>query len=227
MPIDFSAERNVPMETRIWHEAHSLADEFAGIFNVATVYHYMQESLAWLQNVRLTDYVHIFAGRFTRERLKALAQTEGYLTKEVPVILYLCTHNAGRSQMAAAFTAHLGRDRVGVMSAGSTPAKEVHAVAIRAMEELGIDMSQELPKPVSDEVVEAADVVVTMGCGDACPVYPGKRYLDWDVSDPAGQPIEVVRQIRDNLRGRVEQLLVELGVLNAPIEGSHRKPSSG
>jgi len=227
MRSDFSAERNVPMETRIWREAHSLADEFAGIFNVETVYRYMQETLDWLQTVRLTDYIHIFAGRFARERLKALAQTEGYLTKEVPIILYLCTHNAGRSQMAAAFTAHLGRDRVSVMSAGSTPAKEVNAVAVQAMEELGIDMSQELPKPVTDEVVEAADVVVTMGCGDACPVYPGKRYLDWDVSDPAGQPIEVVRQIRDSIRGRVEKLLVELGVLNPLIGDSHRNsPSS-
>jgi arsenate reductase len=227
MPIDFSADRKVPMETRIWHEARSLADEFAGIFNVETVYRYMQESLAWLPNVRLTDYIHIFAGRFAREGLKALAQTEGHLTKEMPVILYLCTHNAGRSQMAAAFTAHLGGDRVSVMSAGSTPAKEVNAVAVQAMAELGIDISQELPKPVTDEVVEAADVVVTMGCGDACPVYPGKRYLDWDVSDPAGQPIEVIRQIRDSIRDRVEQLLRELGVLTPPIEESHRNSPSG
>jgi arsenate reductase len=115
--------------------------------------------------------------------------------------------------MAAAFTAHLGQDRVSVMSAGSTPASEVNRIVVQAMEELGIDLSGEFPKPVTDEVVQAADVVITMGCGEACPVYPGKRFLDWEVADPAGQPLEVVRQIRDDIRGRVETLLLELGVL--------------
>lgn len=115
--------------------------------------------------------------------------------------------------MAAAFTAHLGQDRASVMSAGSTPASEVNAVAVQAMEELGIDLSGEFPKPVTDEVVHAADVVITMGCGDACPVYPGKRYLDWEVADPAGQPLEVVRAIRDDIHRRVKNLLADLGVL--------------
>jgi arsenate reductase len=135
-----------------------------------------------------------------------------------PVILYLCKHNAGRSQMAAAFTAHLGQNRVSVMSAGSTPASEVNPVAVQAMEELGIDMSGEFPKPVTNEVVRAADVVITMGCGDACPIYPGKRYLDWKVDDPAGQLLEVVRAIRDDISRRVENLLTEFGVLEERIK---------
>jgi arsenate reductase len=135
-------------------------------------------------------------------------------TEDPPVILYLCKHNAGRSQMAAAFTAHLGQDRVSVMSAGSTPAREVNPVAVQIMGELGIDLSGKFPTPITHEVVRAADVVITMGCGDACPFYPGKRYLDWEVADPAGQHLEVVRAIRDDIRHRVENLLTELGVLD-------------
>jgi arsenate reductase len=214
MPLDFSADdRNVPLERRILRQAQNLANEFAGIFNFETIHRYVQESAASLQNVRVADYVHLLAGRFARDRLKALARTQGSLTEDSCLILYLCNHNAGRSQVAAAFTAHLGQDRVSVMSAGSTPASEVNAVAVQAMEELGIDMSAEFPKPVTDEVVHAADIIITMGCGDACPVYPGKRYLDWEVTDPAGQPIEVVRAIRDDIHCRVEDLLTELGVL--------------
>ena len=219
MTTKFFSDKIVPLEKRILKVAHSLADEFSGVFNLETVHRYVPESFKALDNVRLTDYVHIFAGRFARDRMRELARTEGYISRDIsrdiPAILYLCNHNAGRSQMAAAFTAHLGRDRVQVMSAGSTPAAEVNAVAVQAVAELGIDLSQEFPKPATDEVVNAADVVITMGCGDACPVYPGKRYLDWDVDDPAGQPIEKVRLIRDEIRRRVEKLLTELGVLDA------------
>jgi arsenate reductase len=139
------------------------------------------------------------------------------------VILYLCKHNAGRSQMAAAFAAHLGQDWISVMSAGSSPASEVNPVAVQAMEELGIDMSGAFPKPITNEVARVADVVITMGCGDACPFYPGKQYLDWAVADPAGQPLEVVRAIRDDIRRCVENLLTELGVLEAPIS-RYRQP---
>jgi arsenate reductase len=213
MPLDFSADRAVPLETRILRQAQNLAEEFAGIFNFETIHRYVQESTGSLQNVQIPDYIHIFAGRFARDRLKALARTQGNSKEDSPLILYLCNHNAGRSQMAAAFTAHSGQDRVSVMSAGSTPASEVNTVVVQAMEELGIDLSGEFPKPVTDEVVYAADVIVTMGCGEACPVYPGKRYLDWEVADPAGQPLEVVRAIRDDIRRRVENLLTELGVL--------------
>jgi protein-tyrosine-phosphatase len=134
------------------------------------------------------------------------------VTKDCPEVLFVCVHNAGRSQMAAAFTHHLSAGRVHVRSAGSSPADNINPAVILAMEELGIDLSQEFPKPLRDEVVRAADVVITMGCGDACPVYPGKRYLDWELDDPVGQPIAKVRQIRDAIRARVERLLVELGV---------------
>jgi arsenate reductase len=214
MPVDFPTDRNVPLERRLLRQAQNLTGEFAGIFNFETIHRYVQESADSLQNVRVADYVHLLAGRFARDRLQALARTQGSLREDSCLILYLCNHNAGRSQMAAAFTAHLGQDLVSVMSAGSTPVSEVNTLVVQAMAEVGIDLSGEFPKPVTDEVVHAADVIVTMGCGDACPVYPGKRYLDWEVEDPAGQPLEVVRAIRDDIRRRVENLLTELGVLS-------------
>jgi arsenate reductase (thioredoxin) len=129
-----------------------------------------------------------------------------------PQILFVCVHNAGRSQIAAGLTHSLSKGRVHVRSAGSTPASEINPAVVQAMREIGLDISQEFPRPLTDEVVEGADVVITMGCGDACPIYPGKRYLDWEVEDPAGQPIETVRRIRDEIRGRVEHLLAELNV---------------
>jgi protein-tyrosine-phosphatase len=150
--------------------------------------------------------------RFAKERLQALAQAEGLASKEQPEVLFVCVHNAGRSQMAAALTHHLSGGRAHVRSAGSDPADQINPAVVESLAELGIDLSQELPKPLSDEVVRAADVVITMGCGDACPVYPGKRYLDWELDDPADQPLEKVREIRDDIRSRVEQLLADLGV---------------
>jgi arsenate reductase len=132
--------------------------------------------------------------------------------KERPEVLFVCTHNAGRSQMAAALTHHLSGGRVHVRSAGSDPAERVNPAAVVVMGELGLDLSREFPKPLTDAAVRAADVVITMGCGDACPLYPGKRYEDWQVEDPAGQPVEIVRAIRDRIRARVERLLAELDV---------------
>lgn len=134
------------------------------------------------------------------------------MSRECPEVLFVCVHNAGRSQMAAVLTDYLGRGRVKVRSAGSAPAREINPRVVDAMAELGMDLSHEFPKPLTDDAVKAADVVITMGCGDACPIFPGKRYLDWVVDDPAGQPIEVVRRIRDEIRGRVEGLLTEFGV---------------
>lgn len=125
-------------------------------------------------------------------------------------VLFVCVHNAGRSQMAAALTSWLGGGRVHVRSAGSAPGEEINPAVVEAMAELGLDLSEEFPKPLTDEVVRAADAVITMGCGDACPIYPGKRYLDWELDDPAGRPIEDVRRIRDEIRARVETLLSEL-----------------
>jgi len=127
-----------------------------------------------------------------------------------PEVLFVCVHNAGRSQMAAALLAHHARGRVLVRSAGSAPADEINPAVVAAMEEIGLDLSHEFPKPLTDESVQAADVVITMGCGDACPLYPGKRYLDWELDDPAGRSVEVVRVIRDEIDRRVRGLLAEL-----------------
>jgi protein-tyrosine-phosphatase len=128
----------------------------------------------------------------------------------VPEVLFVCVHNAGRSQMAAALLDHHGQGRVHVRSAGSAPADQVNPAVVEAMAELGLDVSKEFPKKLLDEHVEASDVVVTMGCGDACPIYPGKRYEDWALTDPAGKGVEAVRPIRDEIDQRVQKLLAEL-----------------
>ena len=129
-----------------------------------------------------------------------------------PAVLFLCVHNAGRSQMGLGWLKHLGGDRVVGYSGGSAPAASINPVAVEAMREVGVDISMEFPKPWTDEVVRAVDVVVSMGCGDACPFYPGKRYLDWTLTDPAGAGIETVRLVRDEIRAHVETLLGELGL---------------
>lgn len=128
-----------------------------------------------------------------------------------PAILFLCVHNAGRSQMAAAFARQLGRDRVVIYSAGSAPGESLNPTVAEAMNEVGIDISAESPKKLTEQMARDADVIVTMGCGDACPYYPGKRYDDWELTDPAGQPLEVVRTVRDDIKSRVIALLDELG----------------
>jgi protein-tyrosine-phosphatase len=130
-----------------------------------------------------------------------------------PEILFLCVHNAGRSQMAAAFARQLGADRVVIHSAGSAPGETLNPAVVAAMDEVGIDISAESPKKLTDQMARDADVIVTMGCGDECPFYPGKRYDDWELTDPAGQPIDVVRGVRDDIRRRVSELLAELGAL--------------
>ena len=130
----------------------------------------------------------------------------------VPLVVFLCVHNAGRSQMAAAWLEHLSGDRAKVSSGGSEPASEVNPAAIASMAEVGIDIASRFPKPWTDDVLLAADVIITMGCGDACPVYPGKRYLDWNVDDPAGLSVDDVRPIRDDIEGRVRELMEELGI---------------
>ena len=134
------------------------------------------------------------------------------LSSDKPSVVFLCVHNAGRSQMAAAWLEHLAGDHVDVFSGGSEPASTVNPVAVEAMAEVGIDIGTEVPKAWTDEIVRAADVVITMGCGDTCPVYPGKRYEDWVLDDPAGLDIEAVRPIRDEIRGRVEKLVAEMGL---------------
>ncbi|QMU74527.1 arsenate reductase ArsC [Streptacidiphilus sp. PB12-B1b] len=134
----------------------------------------------------------------------------------VPSVLFVCVHNAGRSQMAAAFLTHLAGDAVEVRSAGSAPADTVNPAAVRAMAEVGIDLSDQKPKVLTPKAVQASDVVITMGCGDACPIFPGKRYLDWILDDPAGQGIEGVRPIRDEIAQRIRGLLAELAIQARP-----------
>lgn len=188
----------------------ALYDEFAGIFSIETIDRYVAESIDALSGARVKKFLPLFVDRFARERLRALGQVEGMIAKPVPEVLFVCVHNAGRSQMAAALLDHHAHGSVHVRSAGSTPADELNPAVAAAMSELGLDVTQEFPKPLTDEVAQAADVIVTMGCGDACPVYPGKRYLDWDLADPAGRSIEEVRPIRDELDRRVQALLDEL-----------------
>ena len=132
------------------------------------------------------------------------------MTTEKPEVLFVCVHNAGRSQMAAGLLDQLAQGRVHVRTAGSDPADEINPVAVEVMAEVGVDLSKEFPKPLTDEAVRAADAVITMGCGDACPIYPGKRYEDWELEDPAGKDIETVRRIRDEIANRVRALLGEL-----------------
>jgi protein-tyrosine-phosphatase len=190
--------------------ADRLAEEFAGVFSPEMIARYMAESQDLLGEARINVYVPVLVHRFTRERLRALAQAEGTITKEQPEVLFVCVHNAGRSQMAAGLVKLRSQGRIHVRSAGSTPATEVNQAAIEALAELGVDMSEEFPKPLTDEVVRAADVVITMGCGDACPIYPGKRYEDWELEDPEGKDLEGVRRIRDEIDRRVQKLIGEL-----------------
>jgi protein-tyrosine-phosphatase len=188
----------------------ALVSEFAGIFSPETINRYITESVDLLGSSRITVFVPVLAHRFARERLKALAQAEGIVGKEQPEVLFVCVHNAGRSQMAAGLLKLRSKGKVNVRSAGSAPADEINPAVVEAMEELGVDMGEEFPKPLTDEVVRAADVVITMGCGDACPIFPGKLYEDWVLDDPAGQDLETVRRIRDELDQRVRTLIGEL-----------------
>ena len=187
-----------------------LRDEFAGTFSAETVERFMAESLQALGGVRVKDFVPLFVHRFARERLRALGQVEGTIAKTVPEVLFVCVQNAGRSQMAAALLDHDAEGRVHVRSAGSAPADQINPDVVAVMAELGIDVGKEFPKPMTDEVVQAADAVITMGCGDACPIYPGKRYEDWEVEDPADTDLDGVRRIRDDISARVRLLLAEL-----------------
>ena len=189
----------------------SLAAEFAGVFAPETIDRYIVDSLDQLGSARFSDYLPVLAYRFARERLQALGQADGLLVKEQPEILFVCVHNAGRSQMAAGLVTLRSEGRISVRSAGSAPGETINPLVVEAMAELGIDLAEAFPKPLTDEVVRAADVVITMGCGDACPIYPGKRYEDWVLDDPAAaESLETVRAIRDDVDERVTRLVSEL-----------------
>jgi arsenate reductase (thioredoxin) len=190
--------------------AKALVSEFAGIFSEQTIARYIADSLDLLGGSRINVFVPVLAHRFARERLRALAQADGAIVKEQPEVLFVCVHNAGRSQMAAGLVKLRSEGRVHVRSAGSAPGEEINPAVVEAMAEIGVDLSEEFPKPLTDEVVRAADVVITMGCGDACPIYPGKRYEDWTLDDPAGQDLDTVRRIRDQIDTRVRKLVGDL-----------------
>ncbi len=196
--------------THLTHIANRLSQQFEGIFGRETIERFLNDSEDRTAHHRLDTYRELFTERFARERLRALAQTQGKIVTDVPEVLFVCVHNAGRSQMAAALLDHHAKGRVHVRSAGSTPASEINPAVTAVMDELGLDLAKEFPKPLTDEVVQAADVVITMGCGDACPIYPGKRYLDWDLDDPAGQGVDAVRPIRDEIERRVTVLIDDL-----------------
>ncbi len=187
-----------------------LVDEFAGVFSRETIERYITESVDLLGDSRVNVFVPVLAHRFARERLRALGQAEGAIAKEQPEVLFVCVQNAGRSQMAAGLVRLRSQGRIHVRSAGSAPAADVNPAVVQVMEELGIDLAEAFPKPLTDEVVRAADVVITMGCGDACPIYPGKRYEDWELDDPDDQDLDTVRRIRDEIDERVRRLVDEL-----------------
>lgn len=194
-----------------------LAPDYEGTFGPETVERFVVDSLELLMpQARVATYLPVLAEKFAKERLRALARIEGPVSG-VPAVLFMCVHNAGRSQMAAGWLRHLAGEGVVVWSGGSEPTSEINPAVVAAMSEVGVDISEEFPKPWTEEIVRAADVVVTMGCGDACPLYPGTRYEDWELEDPAGQGVDAVRPIRDEIRVRVVDLLDSLGV--EPVSG--------
>ncbi|WP_019181264.1 arsenate reductase ArsC [Microbacterium yannicii] len=197
--------------------AERLAQQFTGMVNAETVERVVFESYTALaRTATVSTHLPSIAEKFSRDRLTALAQSRGMIAKPVPEILYVCVQNSGRSQMAAAITRHLAGDRVHVRSAGSQPGSGILPSVVAVLAEVGIDVSEEFPKPLTDDVVRAADAVITMGCGDACPFYPGKRYLDWDLQDPADLDLDGIRQVRDEIRRHVEELLTELSPVTTP-----------
>lgn len=212
-PIHVRPDLSVDQRLALKTAATRLQKEFAEMFGVETIERFLHSSYDRFANrASIPNFLPLLADRFARQRLRALAKVEGKSTDGKPIVLFLCTHNAGRSQMAMGFFTHLAGDAAVAWSGGSEPGDEVNPAAIQAMAEVGIDISGEYPKPWTDEIVQAADVVITMGCGDACPVFPGRRYEEWALTDPAGQDIEGVRPIRDDIEERVRRLLTDLDV---------------
>ena len=188
-----------------------LGERFAGVFAGETVERYVFESYTALaRTAKITTYLPATTEHFASDRLNALAKSKGAITADSPEVLFVCVQNAGRSQMAAALLTVEAKGKIHVRSAGSLPAAELDPAVVTVMSEMGLDVSQNYPKPLTDDVVRASDVVITMGCGDSCPIYPGKRYEDWDLPDPAGQPLQVVREIRDQIHDRVKALVASL-----------------
>jgi ArsR family transcriptional regulator len=186
-----------------------LGTRFAGVFSPETVERYVRDTATLLTEQGVERLISSRTASFAADRLTALADPGG-VAADRPEVLFVCVQNAGRSQLAAALLKQLAGDRVGVRTAGSNPAVSVRGAIVTALDEVGVPIGGEFPKPLTDEIVRAADVVVTMGCGDACPVYPGKVYLDWPIEDPVGLPLAAVRGIRDEIDFRVRELLATL-----------------
>ncbi len=229
---DFSTSRGLPglsfPEESLKRLAGDLAARFHGVFAAETVQRYVLESYtALLRTASVKAHLTSRTAHFAADRLTALAQATGALASPVPEVLFVCVQNAGRSQMAAVFTNALSRGGVHVRSAGSMPSAQLNPAVVQAMSELGLSMEESFPKPLTDDVVQAADVVVTMGCGDACPIYPGKRYVDWDLTDPGDLPLEEVRRIRDQIRDNVTGMLEGLGVPTVTLDaGAQPNPAA-
>lgn len=194
--------------------AARLKTQFEGVFGTETIERFLQSSYDELDpHAKARNFLPLFAERFARQRLRALSRIEGREDgTSVPIVLFLCVHNAGRSQIALGWLEHLAGQHAVAWSGGTVPGDEVNKVCVAAMAEVGIDISGEFPKPWTDEVVRAADVVVTMGCGDACPIFPGKVYEDWAVPDLLGMSLEELRPVRDDIGRRVRDLLYRLDV---------------
>ncbi|MCV7288170.1 arsenate reductase ArsC [Mycolicibacterium wolinskyi] len=206
---DLSINQKLALKTA----ATRLESEFVESFGVETIERFLHSSYdQFATRASVVNFLPLLAERFARQRLHALAKVEGKSHDGRPTVLFLCTHNAGRSQMALGFFTHLAADAAVAWSGGSEPGNEINPAAVAAMAERGIDISGEYPKPWTDEIVQAADVVITMGCGDACPVFPGRRYEEWKLDDPAGMGVDAVRPIRDDIERRVRTLLTELGL---------------
>ncbi|MCV7283818.1 arsenate reductase ArsC [Mycolicibacterium wolinskyi] len=206
---DLSIDQKLALRTA----ATRLETDFADTFGTETIERFLHTSYdQFAGRATIPNFLPLLAERFARQRLHALARVEGHINDGKPTVLFLCTHNAGRSQMALGYFTHYAGDQAIAWSGGSEPGNEINPAAIEAMHEVGIDITGEYPKPWTDEIVQAADVVITMGCGDACPIFPGKRYENWELPDPAGQGLDAVRPIRDDIDERVRRLLAELNV---------------
>jgi arsenate reductase (thioredoxin) len=206
---DLSVDQRLALKTA----ATRLETEFGDMFGVETIERFLHSSYdQFAERASIPRFLPLLAERFAGQRLRALARVEGKHHDGKLTVLFLCTHNAGRSQMAMGFFTQLAGDAAVAWSGGSEPGSEVNPAAIEAMAERGIDIGHEYPKPWTDEIVQAADVIVTMGCGDACPIFPGRRYEEWVLDDPAGMGVDAVRPIRDEIERRVRRLLDELEV---------------
>ncbi|TCC24842.1 arsenate reductase ArsC [Kribbella speibonae] len=210
---DLSIDQHLALRTA----AARLTEQFGQIYGRETIERFLHSSYdQFATGSTVPNFLPLLAERFARQRLTALAKVEGHHDDGLPVVLFLCVHNAGRSQMALGFFEHLAGGQAVGWSGGSEPGIEVNEAAVAAMAERGIDISTDYPKPWTDEIVRAADAVVTMGCGDACPIFPGKRYENWVLDDPNGLDVDAIRPIRDEIERRVRQLLAELAVPIGP-----------